>query len=83
LFFHEREIAKLNWGAIDIDFVIESTGKYKTFEDINQHIVVGAKKVIYSAPSEVPENKNSGYWSQRTPIGGYGDNSIQCELHDK
>jgi glyceraldehyde 3-phosphate dehydrogenase len=57
LFFHEREIAKLNWGAIDIDFVIESTGKYKTFEDINQHIVVGAKKVIYSAPSEVPEIK--------------------------
>ena len=57
LFFHEREIAKLNWGAIDIHFVIESTGKYKTFEDINQHIVVGAKKVIYSAPSEVPEIK--------------------------
>lgn len=57
LFFHEKEIAKLNWGAIHIDFVIESTGKYKTFEDINQHILVGAKKVIYSAPSEVPEIK--------------------------
>ncbi len=57
LFFHEKEIAKLNWGAIHIDFVIESTGKYKTFENINQHILVGAKKVIYSAPSEVPEIK--------------------------
>ncbi len=57
LFYHEKEITKLNWGAIQIDFVIESTGKYKTFEEINQHILVGAKKVIYSAPSEVPEIK--------------------------
>jgi len=57
LFFHEKEIAKLNWKALDIDFVVESTGKYKSFEDINQHILVGAQKVILSAPSEVPEIK--------------------------
>jgi glyceraldehyde 3-phosphate dehydrogenase len=57
LFFHEREIAQLDWGAHDIDFVVESTGKYKTFDDINQHILAGAKKVILSAPSEVPEIK--------------------------
>jgi glyceraldehyde 3-phosphate dehydrogenase len=53
LFFHEKEISNLNWGSIGIDVVIESTGKYKTFEEINAHIVVGAKKVILSAPSEV------------------------------
>jgi glyceraldehyde 3-phosphate dehydrogenase len=53
LFFHEKEISNLNWGSIAIDFVIESTGKYKTFDEINAHIVVGAKKVILSAPSEV------------------------------
>ncbi|MFM2214032.1 MAG: hypothetical protein RL427_1295 [Bacteroidota bacterium] len=57
LFFHEREIAQLDWSAHDIDFVVESTGKYKTFDDINQHILAGAKKVILSAPSEVPEIK--------------------------
>ena len=55
LFFHEREISKLDWN--NIDFVIESTGKYNTFEDINKHILAGAKKVILSAPSEVPEIK--------------------------
>lgn len=55
LFFHEKEISNLNWK--DIDFVIESTGKYKTFDDINKHIVAGAHKVILSAPSEVPEIK--------------------------
>ncbi|MFY7739437.1 MAG: type I glyceraldehyde-3-phosphate dehydrogenase [Flavobacterium sp.] len=54
-FYHEKEISNLNWNGIDI--VIESTGKYKTFEEINNHIVSGAKKVILSAPSEVPEIK--------------------------
>ncbi|WP_306353075.1 type I glyceraldehyde-3-phosphate dehydrogenase [Flavobacterium sp. '19STA2R22 D10 B1'] len=53
LFFHEKEIENLDWTSLDIDFVIESTGKHKTFEAINQHILSGAKKVILSAPSEV------------------------------
>jgi glyceraldehyde 3-phosphate dehydrogenase len=53
LFFHEKSISKLDWKSLDIDYVIESTGKYKTFEDLNAHILVGAKKVILSAPSEV------------------------------
>ncbi|MCZ8197195.1 MAG: type I glyceraldehyde-3-phosphate dehydrogenase [Flavobacterium sp.] len=55
LFFHQKEISNLNWENIDI--VIESTGKFKTFEEINQHIISGAKKVILSAPSEVEEIK--------------------------
>ncbi|CAM3605794.1 gapA1 protein [Flavobacterium saliperosum S13] len=53
LFFCEKEIANLNWKNLDIDFVIESTGKYKTYEDIFKHIAAGAKKVILSAPAEV------------------------------
>jgi glyceraldehyde 3-phosphate dehydrogenase len=54
-FFHEREISNLQWK--DIDFVIEATGKYKNFTEINAHITAGAKRVILSAPSEVPEIK--------------------------
>lgn len=57
LFFHEKSISKLDWRSIDIDIVIESTGKHKTFEEINAHILVGAKKVILSAPSEVDSIK--------------------------
>ena len=53
LFFHEKAIANLDWKALDIDFVIESTGKYKTFDEINAHVLAGAKKVILTAPSEV------------------------------
>jgi len=55
LFYHEKNVSNLNWEGIDV--VIESTGKYKTFDEINKHIIAGAKKVILSAPSEVPEIK--------------------------
>ncbi|SDG83875.1 glyceraldehyde 3-phosphate dehydrogenase [Flavobacterium omnivorum] len=53
LFFHEKKICNLDWKSLNIDYVIESTGKYKTFEELNSHIIAGAKKVILSAPSEV------------------------------
>lgn len=55
LFFHEKEILNLKWNNIDV--VVESTGKFSTFIDINRHILAGAKKVILSAPSEVREIK--------------------------
>ncbi|GGF08963.1 type I glyceraldehyde-3-phosphate dehydrogenase [Flavobacterium limi] len=53
LFFHEKKISNLDWKSHNIDFVIESTGKHKTHEELNAHIEAGAKKVILSAPSEV------------------------------
>ena len=57
LFFHEKNIAALDWKSTNIDVVVESTGKYKTFEELNAHILAGAKKVILSAPSEVDSIK--------------------------
>jgi glyceraldehyde 3-phosphate dehydrogenase len=57
LFFHEKSISNLDWKSIQIDYVIESTGKYKTFEELNAHLTAGAKKVILSAPSEVDSIK--------------------------
>ena len=52
-FLHQKHIADIDWKSLDIDVVVESTGKYKTFDEINAHIVSGAKKVILSAPAEV------------------------------
>jgi len=57
VFFHEKEIKNLNWKSLHVDFVVESTGKYKTFEELNTHILAGAKKVILSAPAEVSSIK--------------------------
>jgi glyceraldehyde 3-phosphate dehydrogenase len=37
MFFHEKEISNLPWKSLDINYVIEATGKYKTFEDLNAH----------------------------------------------
>lgn len=56
-FVHEREIKNIDWKKFDVDVVIESTGKFKTFDEINQHIISGSKKVILSAPSEIDEIK--------------------------
>jgi glyceraldehyde 3-phosphate dehydrogenase len=42
---------------LNIDIVIECTGKFKTFEELNKHIEAGAKKVLLSAPSEVDSIK--------------------------
>lgn len=56
-FSHERELKNLPWKQHSIDIVIECAGKFKTFEELNTHILVGAKKVILSAPSEVDSIK--------------------------
>lgn len=53
LFFHQKDASNLPWEKLDIDVVIESTGKYKTLDDISKHLHSGAKKVILSAPAEV------------------------------
>ena len=75
LFFHEREITNLKWS--NIDFVIESTGKYNTFGDINKHILAGAKKVILSAPYEVPDLSVSEQAEQiKTVVLGVNENIL-------
>ncbi|HEY4197912.1 MAG TPA: type I glyceraldehyde-3-phosphate dehydrogenase [Mucilaginibacter sp.] len=47
----ERDPSKLPWKELDIDLVIESTGKFTSKHDAGQHLVAGAKQVIISAPS--------------------------------
>ncbi|GGG41609.1 type I glyceraldehyde-3-phosphate dehydrogenase [Bizionia arctica] len=44
---HPKDI---NWKPYDVDFVIEATGKFKTKEELELHILNGAKKVILSVP---------------------------------
>src|SRR5690606_33958753 len=43
-------IEDIDWTPYDVDVVIESTGKFKTTEDLENHINNGAKKVILSVP---------------------------------
>ncbi|GAB3903666.1 type I glyceraldehyde-3-phosphate dehydrogenase [Mucilaginibacter boryungensis] len=43
--------SQLPWGALAIDLVIESTGKFTTREGATQHLTAGARQVVISAPS--------------------------------
>ncbi len=48
----EREPANCPWKALNIDLVIECTGKFVKKEDAEKHIEAGAKKVLISAPGK-------------------------------
>merc|ERR1712151_1185215 len=45
-------LAKLPWGAMGVEYVIESTGLFVEAEKAKGHIEAGAKKVIISAPGK-------------------------------
>ncbi len=48
----EVDPLKLPWKELEVDVVIESTGKFRSREDCEKHIKAGAKKVIISAPGK-------------------------------
>src|ERR671912_290872 len=50
--FEEREPAKLPWGDLGVDLVVESTGRFTDASAAKGHIEGGAKKVIISAPAK-------------------------------
>ena len=47
----ERDPAKLSWGELGVDIVVESTGFFTKRADAAKHLEAGAKKVIISAPA--------------------------------
>ncbi len=50
--FAERDPAKLPWGKIGVDVVLECTGFFLDKTSAGKHIQAGAKKVIISAPAK-------------------------------
>lgn len=59
----ETDPAKLAWGEVGADLVLECTGFFLTEEGCQKHIAAGAKKVVMSAPSK-----------DKTPMFVYGVN---------
>ncbi len=46
----ERDPSQLPWKKLQIDYVVESTGRFTSTELASKHIQAGAKRVVVSAP---------------------------------
>ena len=51
----ETDPAKLPWSDLDVDVVVESTGKFRERKDVSKHLDAGCKKVIITAPAKDPD----------------------------
>jgi glyceraldehyde 3-phosphate dehydrogenase len=48
----ERDPARLPWGKLGVDIVVESTGLFRSRDKAQAHLDAGAKKVIITAPGK-------------------------------
>jgi len=68
----EKNPADLPWRAMDIDIVIECTGKFTDAQSAGAHLTAGAKKVLLSSPSK-------GKDDMKTIVIGVNDHTITGE----
>lgn len=59
--FNELDPENLPWGELNVDLVLECTGKFTEYEMAYKHIKAGAKKVLISAPSKSDNVKTIVY----------------------
>ncbi len=50
--FHERDPKNIPWATLNVDIVLECTGKFNKRDEAAQHLISGAKRVLVSAPAE-------------------------------
>jgi glyceraldehyde 3-phosphate dehydrogenase len=48
----EKDPLQLPWKKLNIDYVVESTGRFTHLEDAKKHLQAGAKRVLISAPGK-------------------------------
>lgn len=48
----EKDPARLPWRELEVDYVIESTGKFRKLDDLKTHLQAGARRVIVTVPTK-------------------------------
>ncbi len=80
--FAEQDPEALPWGALEVDCVIESTGRFTSAEKAAAHLRAGAKKVVISAPSaDAPMfvmGVNDGDYVPGTPVISAASCTTNC-----
>ena len=51
-FTHYTDPKEIPWGELGVDVVLETTGKFKSREQVQPHLDNGAKKVLIAAPAK-------------------------------
>ncbi|ERI08626.1 glyceraldehyde-3-phosphate dehydrogenase [Aneurinibacillus aneurinilyticus] len=69
----DRDPANLPWKELDVEIVIEATGKFRDKEGAGKHIKAGAKKVVITAP---------GKDDDVTIVMGVNDDAYNYEAHN-
>ncbi|WFN90333.1 type I glyceraldehyde-3-phosphate dehydrogenase [Arcanobacterium wilhelmae] len=72
----EPDPAKIPWGELGVDVVIESTGRFVDAEKAKAHLAGGAKKVIISAPAKGSDS------DVQTIVLGVNDDTLDPEKFD-
>jgi glyceraldehyde 3-phosphate dehydrogenase len=52
---NEKDPASLPWKELDVDLVVESTGRFADRTSAGKHLAAGARKVIISSPAKEPD----------------------------
>jgi glyceraldehyde 3-phosphate dehydrogenase (phosphorylating) len=68
-----RDPADIDWGALGVAIVIESTGKFRARDQAAMHLKSGARKVLLSAP---------GKGADLTVVMGVNDGEYDPQRHD-
>lgn len=50
--YAEKDPANLPWASLNVDTVVECTGKFRKRPDLEKHTTAGAKRVVLSVPAD-------------------------------
>jgi glyceraldehyde 3-phosphate dehydrogenase len=51
---HEPDPSRLPWKELGVDYVIESSGRFRRIAELEQHLASGARRVILTVPCKDP-----------------------------